>query len=1111
VVRIGVLGTLEVRDGSGHPVPVAGPRVRALLVALALDAGRVIPAGTLIDRLWDDPPAGAANALQATVSRLRVALQAAERDGSVVQSHPPGYRLDLPPDAVDALIFTRLAAEGSGALRDGDPALAARRLHHALEFWRGPALADLSGTEYGAAHATRLENIRAAAVLDRVEADLALGDDATLIAELRALASADPLAERPHALLMRALYAAGQQAEALAVYARAKEALADQLGVDPSPELERTHLAILRQQLPGPKVRDHEGESAAAGGSPASARPRTPANPPLRGRLPARLTSFVGRDKDTAQVADQLAAGRLVTLTGPGGVGKTRLAIESAALLAGRMPDGIWLTELAPLSDPEELPGALLGALGLHGGARLARYGPAAESAGESDATTRLMAALGGREALLVLDNCEHLIEAAADLSAAVLAACPGVRVLATSREPLGITGEVVHPVAPLRVPPERTDLGPADVLGYPAARLFADRAASGASFAVDDANAGDVARICRVLDGIPLAIELAAARLRTLSPAQVADRLGDRFALLTSGDRTADARHRTLRAVVDWSWDMLSDSERLLARRLSVFRGGATLDALQQICTGRLSGSAEFPAGQVVDTLAGLVDKSLVIADQRDGHADRRYHMLETIREYCLRRLAESAEEAAVRRAHAQYFLALAERAEPALRRADQLLWMRILIAENENEHSALRFAIDSGDRDLAVRLVGALGYYWFLRGKHREQRPLAEAVLSLAWPGWHGTGPVSGRRLVVAPQDAWAVACCVLSVIYETWNIDLVRPVLMAAIEAAESDGHQVHPMMALFRPVLAQLDLDFEGSLHLLGSALESSDPWAAALARALRAGMFGNLGRQDEAEAESARAERAFRDLGDRWGIAIASVGRGYAAGLRGDRGTQIATFEEAIRLLDVELSAEEEVPGLLTELAQARMATGDLAAAAADLDRALEFSRRASHDDSYLNAAAGQLARMRGDLPAARAAYERALEILQQRPKAFLHMHAVALAGLARVALGEGGGQEAADLLADALRLAVESRTGPAIADVLETVATLAVTDGQLERAVTLLGAADGLRGAADPAHPDIAAVSRAARAVLKEDDYARCYERGRQLCRDEAVSLGFWR
>jgi predicted ATPase len=478
------------------------------------------------------------------------------------------------------------------------------------------------------------------------------------VADLEGLLAASPTRETLAALLMRALAADGRRGAALTVYERTRERLADELGADPSPPLAALHLELLRANgRPAP------GAATAAG----------PADPDRVGNLPAALTSFLGREGDLGGVGALLREHRLVTLTGPGGAGKTRLAVEAARMtLAGdaspaetAFPGGAWLAELAPVTDPADVAPAVLGAFGLREQALLVTRqlharpanrpaaGTGAPGTGEADdgqedALERLIGALAGRRALLVLDNCEHLIAAAATLADRVLAHCPGLRVLATSREPLNIIGEALWPVGPLAE--------------SPAERLFAERAAAGApGFALTAGNAPAVSRNCRALDGMPLAIELAAARTRTMMPAHIADRLDQRFRLLTGGSRTALPRHQTLRAVVDWSWDLLDDGERALLRRLSVFTGGAALEAAERVCA-----AAPVAAEDVLDLLTALADKSLLVVRQTEDGP--RYRMLETIREYGRERLAEAGETEPLRRAHAAYFLRFAERAQPHL-----------------------------------------------------------------------------------------------------------------------------------------------------------------------------------------------------------------------------------------------------------------------------------------------------------------------------------------------------------------------------------------------------------------------------------------------------------
>src|SRR5579859_5595833 len=721
-VRIGLLGPLAVHDEAGRSVRVGGSLVRLLLILLALDAGRVVPAYSLIERLWDgEPPANAANSLQSLVSRLRTSLRQAGLGGQVIESHPAGYRLAVSPDEVDAVAFERLARDGSTALAAGDPNTAAALLREALGAWRGPALADAPGARFAAGPAARLEELRTRAALD--------------------------------------LIAAGRQAEALAVYTELRELLASDLGVDPSPQIERIYLGVLRQDLQAP-----------AG----NRQPAEPGRPVRLTGVRKPLTSFVGRDEDVARVVKMLAEGRLVTLTGPGGAGKTRLATETATRLAeqarGSGDCRVWFVELAPVAEPGEVPYAVLHTLGIRD-VPVITMAAAGQPAVPADPVERLVAVLAGRKDLLILDNCEHVVAAAAALTDQVLAGCPDVRVQATSREPLRITGEALWPVAPLPVPSAGPD-GAAGglVAGYASVRLLADRAAAvRPDFTVDETNAADVARICWALDGMPLAIELAAARLRTLSAAQLAQRLDARFDLLTGGSRTAAARHQTLRAVVDWSWELLSGPEQVLARRLAVFPAGATLSTAEQVCQ-----DVALPATSVLPALFGLVEKSFLTVD---GNGEPRYRMLETIRAYCLERLAGAGEEDAVRHAFALHFVQLAETADPLLRTAEQGVWMQRLTEEQDNLHTALRWAIDHRDPVLALRFAASLGWFWLLRGQRRESAAMSRDVLAMSEPARLAGLDTDGLDVVQAR------AICALTAVNASWDIAAMREPLVDA----------------------------------------------------------------------------------------------------------------------------------------------------------------------------------------------------------------------------------------------------------------------------------------------------------------------------------------
>lgn len=536
-----MLGPLCLTDTADQEIEVGGPRLRMLLVRLALEANRVVPMEALIDGLWGtQPPTDATNALQSLVSRLRKTGLAKR-----IESYPAGYALAA--TEVDAEEFERLAAEGSRLLKRNETAQAAQVLAAALELWRGPALVDVADAPFAAAAVARLAELRLTALEDRIEADILRGHEADVIVELYALTRDHPLRERLTALLIRALRQAGRQADALTAYETARQNLAAELGVDPSPELQEAHLALLRSP---------------------------PAEIPAGGtRLPAQLTSFVGRRHEMTELATLLDRERLVTIVGPGGAGKTRLATEAASRAASR----VWFVHLAGLREAVDVPLALAAALGL-GDVRVAEKPQVWQP--HKDVMTRLLEALADRSELIVLDNCEHLVTAVALLAETLLAACPRVRILATSREPLTITGETLFPLGPLDLPAENATAD--QVVRSAAVRLFTDRARSvRPGFTVDGTNIDAVSAVCRQLDGLPLALELAAARLRSMTVGQVAERLDDRFRLLTGGSRTSLPRHQTLGAVVEWSWSLLTPAERTLAGRMSVFANPSTLEAV--------------------------------------------------------------------------------------------------------------------------------------------------------------------------------------------------------------------------------------------------------------------------------------------------------------------------------------------------------------------------------------------------------------------------------------------------------------------------------------------------------------------------------------------------
>ncbi|WP_329240044.1 winged helix-turn-helix domain-containing protein [Actinoallomurus sp. NBC_01490] len=1044
LVRIGLLGPLEVADAAGRPVEVGGARLRTLLILLALDAGRVVTAERLVDGIWGDtPPSGAANALQSLISRLRRTVPEL-----VIESHPSGYRLVLDgAGAVDVVEFDRLAARGQALLAD-DPAGAADAFAEALRLWRGPALADVADADFARGHVSRLTERHLGVVEDHIEARLRLGR--ADVAELEALVAAHPLRERLRARYMRALSAAGRQADALATFEDARRTLAEELGVDPSEELREAHLDVLRGAPAGPR-------------------------PAARTNLRARLTSFIGREKEIGRVAALLGDNRLVTLTGPGGAGKTRLAVESAERLAERMPGGVWLVELAPVGDAAEVPHALLGALGVRERALIGTMRGTAPA--PTDPVERLVAALSGERLLIVLDNCEHLIDACARLADRILADCPGVRVLATSREALGITGETLCPVPPLAFP----DTAAGDVLDYPAVRLLAERGAAVRPGFTVDADLDAALAVCRRLDGMPLAIELAAARLRTMTLTQIAGRLDDRFRLLTGGSRTALPRHQTLRAVVDWSWDLLDEPEQVLLRRMSVFAGGATLESVEEVC-----------GDDVLDALIGLVEKSLVVVDGAG-----RYRMLETIRAYSAGRLSQAGEARRVRRAHAHHFLELAETAEPFLRTRDQLEWLRGLDAEYDNLQSALRWAIDVNDTALAVRYVAALGWYWFLRGQRTDGEELAAEAVALP-----GEGPSHARALASVYWLLGAIGNTEL----DASDRAALRDRLRAVVEASRRlDPGRLHPVLRAAPAILRFAEDRSEDATAEMEVLLTARDPWLRAAGHMMRGHGLINMGEVDDVEATFRTALEGFRALGERWGLSMALTGLAEVALWKGETVAAKNHVEEALRHT-IELGSHDGASFLRIRLAQAYSAAGDDDRARAELDAAIRGARGRStpEDLAFVRFTLGEFALREGDLPTARDHLKTAVD--HHREGGPPQFGAMINSQLGLLHAREGDTDAALARHAEALRLAAAAYDAPIIGQALVGFADLAARTGEPERAATLLGAAVAVRGIEDRSLADPPRIERAVREAIGDTRFAAAYARGRAMDRASACA-----
>ena len=1073
-VRIAVLGPLAMWAADGSPLDVRGVRLRGLVARLALSAGRPVGIETLVDGLWGSV-APSANALQSLVSRLRAGLPATESSISV-QSGPAGYTLTIPPESVDALQFEDLVRRGR-QLITSDPAQARELLTQAERLWRGDALADLRDLPFAAIEADRLAELKLGASEDLAEAAVAAGHARDVTAELEQLAGTHPLRERLHELLVRALYADGRQAEALAAYERVRNTLADELGADPGTRLRNLHLAVLRGDSIDP--------AATAPAVPVRKEPRSGHN------LRAPMTSFVGRADDVAELARLLSNGtRLVTMVGPGGAGKTRLATETGRSLVDQSGDGIWFVELAPLGDAADVAPAMLTALGASEyvdslQTTLApKHFPASRAA-----TERLVEVIADRRVLLVLDNCEHLVQEVAGLVDSLLAACPRLRVLTTSREPLSIPGEHLHQVGPLGLPPENSVDD-----DYPSVRLFVDRArAVRPDFSITDANREAIAEICRRLDGMPLAIELAAARLRALTPPQIVERLADRFRLLTSGSRTALPRHQTLRAVVEWSWELLEPDEQAVARRLSLFSGGATLEAAEQVCSG-----PGLPPEAVLGVLASLVDKSLIEAAADDRSV--RYRMLETVKAYAAEQLAASDEYDQVRPAHTEYFLHLAARANTKLRTGEQLQWIARFDADNENLLDVLRTTVETGDANNAIELVSVLGEYWNMRGRPTEAITWFEAALAVPGP----TRPLTRATTVLL----YSIGTLTNGEDPSASFAQAIRGLAEVRWLGRRHEDVRRSAVGLLTNAVWAAIRRDRPAMTRELDEARTVPDPWTRSMAMMMQAMFNENEGEIEQMLSDLELAMAGFRQLGDRWGTSLALRGlASYQSGV-GDHAAALASLTEALRLIG-ELGTNEGVAQLLTSCAFSRAEIGDLDGALADLHRSRQLAEETGSRGGQSIALVGlsHLALRRGDLDEARQLSELSYSLLDLKAERVApHGQAMVLAQLARVAVAIGDLDKARSYSTTSLELGLTTEDMPLLSAVIECAAEVALLAGDPECATRVLGVAAALRGIRSVPNLAVRSTVDRLRGELGPEVYEATYEAGATMNREDATA-----
>jgi predicted ATPase/class 3 adenylate cyclase len=810
----------------------------------------------------------------------------------------------------------------------------------------------------------------------------------------------------------------------------------------------------------------------------------------FRNNLPRQLTTFIGREKEIVEVKQELESHRLVTLTGPGGIGKTRLSQQVATQLLETFSDGVWFVELAPLTDPDLIPQAIHTMIGL------------VEQPGKSILQV-LIDFLREKKVLLILDNCEHLVEACAQLTNTLLGHSPSLKILASSREALGVKGEVAWHVPSLSLPDPKKirEFDEFDQLTqYEAVHLFIDRASlANPHFLMTKDNAPATAQICYRLDGIPLAIELAAARVRGLSVEQIASRLDDRFRLLTSGARTVLPRHQTLQALIDWSHDLLSEPERTLLRRFSVFAGGWTLEAAESVCAGDSLGS-----DQILDVLLHLVDKSLVVADiQRN---EPRYRMLETIRQYAREKLWAAGEGEILRERHLAYFVDLAERAEPNLRTFDMVVWLGRLETEFENIRLALTWALES-NIEAQLRMASALLWFWHIRGHKQEGIDWLEQGLSIE-AAERGNQPMMPGRAFIRGNalNASGILEDISSLGKPGERFEESR----ALFEALGPEGKQgmAH---ALFRLSVRTRDVTrrkamLDESLTLLR---ELGDKFGIAECLMFLDGYAKT--NNDYAQAMAIEKEHlALRaEIGDKDGMAIALVGSAGSAMTQGN-------YLEAKKLLDESLAGFRELDNkwgmglVLAWLSDVAWAQGNTEEASGTLEEALALGQELG-DKSFVAdrlADLGLMAWAKGDYEKATQKFEVALTASQEVGNQFGTFFA--LQGLGRVAQSQGDYAMARSLYIEAMAICQELGTQAILALHLAAFATLAVAQNQMKRAARLFGAAEGLMPSIRLAMPTVRteheqAVS-ATRAALGEKAFGAVWNEGKKMNLEEVVA-----
>jgi predicted ATPase/DNA-binding SARP family transcriptional activator len=1014
-----LLGPLDVVEAD-RSMRLGGPKPRALLAVLLLHRNTVVSVDSLVDALWgEEPPMAAENLVQTYVSRLRRAL-----GGARIETRSPGYALHTLPEEVDADRFAAFVARADAARAAGEARTAAGLLRAALAEWHGDALADARYEPWAAAEIDRLDRARQAATERAVALDLELGRAEEAIAELRGLVATDPLHEPWWELLVRALRQAGHETEARASYARAEATLRDELGVQPGPRLRA------------------EAAGAAPGSSPAVHPPgdRPDDLAPRRSHLSVVPTSFVGRDADIDEIRRLVLRRAPVTLVGPGGVGKTRLALEVGRRLADEFGGGVWMVDLAALRPGSPVAAAVASALDV-------------EVHDEEALEEAIVERLARRQALVVLDNCEHLLPQLAHLAQSVVEGAPGVHLLATSRQPLGILGEVAWPVRPLAV----TDDAAPDRRGA-AERLFVDRArAVDPAFGIEAGSVDEsrLTAVCRRLDGMPLAIELAAPWLASLTLDELDERLTDRFRMLTSDSPGRIDRHRTLRATVDWSYRLLDPEEQRCLRQASVFAGGFDLAAAEAMC-----GPICLPEVPVVDLIAGLVAKSMIVHEV--GPTGSRYRLLETLREYAAERLADDPEEVRVARdRHAAHFLRMAEEAERHCRGPEQARWLTAVRLDEENFTAAFTWLRETDQFEPVFRLATLAWWYWEHRGNPQQGLERLLAILD-------GSSP---------PRD------------------ELLAPALYAAGSLAQTIGSHAQAI-SLGRRALA--------------TYRAAGDATGVARSHQLLGRVATNRGDFVRADVLLNRAICAQRTGADTWHLALALHHLGLLNRLRGRYEEARANHEESLALFE-RIGDDLRIGYAHLMLGGVSLYEGDYTDAADRALVALDRFEKVKHRYGicHANQTLADARRLTGDAEHARGTYETCL--VEFRELGDRNCTASVLGVLALLARPSDGARSRA-LLLQSLDMRVQLRDMAGLMTVLEDTAGLAHEAGRSDLGVALGAVAVRVRartGAVEPAwhRRRVDGERRAMRTALGDRAFRVAEARGREMRMGDAVRL----